>query len=145
MADDAFIDIDVGDAVELQAVEEGNYNILCNDAERREGDNGPYIMLRCEIPDIMESKGITHVMMLPQQSDDPKQQNRRKLQIKRACEAFGVDYEGGFNLSDFNQQEAEAYLTVEESEEYGRQNNIRRFVNGPAEDEENRSEDLALQ
>jgi len=141
---DSFIDMDVGDAVELKAQPEGTYHLTCNDAEVREGNNGPYILLRLEIPDQLDSKGITHVMMLPQNSDEPKQQNRRKLSVKKCCEAFGVDYQGGFDVKDFVNQEAEAYLRVEESEEYGRQNRVSYWITGAEEEDENRSDELAL-
>lgn len=141
---DSFIDIDVGDAVELSALEEGEYNVVVRDAENDESDNGEYTILRLEVPDEMDSKTITHVMMWPQPDDDPKRENNRKLALKRACEAFGVDYEGGFDVKEFTNKEARAYLTVEESEEYGRQNNVRRWVSGPSDNGENRSEDLAI-
>ena len=141
---DSFIDIEVGDAVELEAVPEGSYNVLCRDAEVREGNKGPYILLRLEIPDEMSSKGITDVMMLPQPSNDPKQQNNRKLRLRKACEAFGVSYEGGFDVQDFINQEAEAALGIEESEQYGRQNRVRRYVTGPSSSSSNRSKELSL-
>lgn len=140
----SFIDIDVGDAVELEAQPSGEYTLLCRNAEAKEGDKGPYILLRCEIPEVVESKGITHVMMLPTPDNDPKQQNSRKLAIKRCCEAFGVDYSGGFNTSDFVNQEADAYLSIEESDQYGRQNRVSRWITGPGDTENNRAEGLAL-
>lgn len=147
MADDAFIDIDLGDAVELQAVDEGEYTLVCQDAELDESDAGKYVILRLEIPDVMESKRVTHVMMLPGPDDDPKQANNRKLALRDACEAFGIDWSGGgFNVSDFVNQEADGYLTVEEDEEYGRQNRVSRWTTGASTNEEtNRSEELALE
>lgn len=143
--EETFMDVDVGDAVELEAQPEGEYNLLCNDASIGKGQSGQrYIMLRLEIPDVMESKPITEILMHPADAEDEKQRNMRKLNIKRACEAFEVEYAGGFDVKDFNNKEARAYLTVEDSDEYGRQNNVSRWVGGPSESEENRSEDVAL-
>jgi len=142
--DNTLIDIDVGDAVELQAVSEGNYTLVCRSIETNDKGNGPYIIMRCDIVGEPTSKSVTNVMMLPQESDDPKQQNSRKLALKRACEAFGVDIGPPLDLTDFVNQEAEAYLTVEETEQYGRQNRLRRYVSGPGSSDTNRANDLAL-
>lgn len=143
--EETFLDVDVGDAVELEAQPEGEYNLVCNDASIGRGDSGQrYIMLRLTIPDIMESKGVTEILMHPEDAEDEKQRNMRKLGIKRACEAFGVDFAGGFDVTDFINKEARAYLSVEDDEQYGRQNNVARWVSGPGESEEDRSEDVAL-
>lgn len=140
------IDINVGDAVELEAQPEGEYSLLCQDVEIRDGDNGPYLLMRLEIPEILESKGITHVMMLPTDDNDPKQRNGRKLALKRCTEAFGVDAGPPINIQDFVNQEARAYLAVEESDQYGRQNRVRRWVTGAAStSDNNRAKDLALE
>lgn len=126
----SFIDIEVGDAVELEPVDSGEYKVQVDDAEvgTSAKTGGDYILLRLSIPDEPLSKGLTHVMMLPTPDDDEKQQNNRKLSIKSACEALGVSHERGINVEEFIGKQGWAHLGVEESEEYGIQNRLRRWT-----------------
>jgi len=142
---DTFIDTDVGDAVELEPVEEGNHTVLCNSVQGGKDKNGDrYFLLRLEVPDVMESKGFTHFLSHPADAEDEKSENRAKLALKRVCEAFGLPT-SNFDLQDLENETAEAYLTVTEDEDYGRQNRVSRWVTGSVERENNRSEDLALE
>lgn len=131
MADETYINIDVGDAVELEAVAEGEYRLRCTKAEVRTSQKtgGQYLMLNLDIPEIIQSKGINHVMMFPTSDDEPKTANNRKLAIKHACEAFGVST-SQFQASDFVGKEAWARLAKETSDDYGEQNRVREWIRG---------------
>lgn len=143
---DTFIDMEVGDAVELEPVEEGIHTVLCNGVQPGVDKNGNrYFLLRLEVPDVMESKGFTHFLSHPADADDEKQRNLDMLSLKRVCEAFGLPT-NNFDLQDLQNETAEAALTIEEDEQYGRSNNVQRWVTGEENGgDTNRAEELALE
>lgn len=126
----SFLEVSLKDVPELQALEEGEYQVQIASAEIGESDKtgGQYLMLRCEVPTVAESKDFTHVLMLPAESDSEKQSIKRLSRLKEAMEAFGYDYSKGIETDDLQGLQAWAYLTVEESGEFGEQNRIRRFI-----------------
>lgn len=128
----SFLDVSLKDVPELEALEEGEYQIQITSAEVGESDTtgGKYLLLRCEVPAIPESKDFTHVLMLPADGDSEKQRIKRLNRLKEAMEAFGYDHSKGIETEDLVGSEAWAFLTIEESPEYGEQNRVRRFVEG---------------
>lgn len=128
----AFLDLSLEDVPELEALEEGEYQVQITSAEIGESDKtgGKYVMLRLEVPAVAESKDFTHVLMLPADGDSEKQKIKRLNRLKEAMQAFGYDYSNGIETEELVGLEAWAYLMVEESAEYGEQNRVRRFVEG---------------
>jgi len=126
MAED-FINLDFENTYEPEAVPEGEYQVRITSAELSAGKKGPYLMLRLDIPDEAKSKDMTHPLMLPQDTDDPKTQNRRSLAIKRLLQACGLPV-GPFAPEQLVGCTFFAYVVEEESEEYGTQNRVRRIL-----------------
>lgn len=124
------IEVNPEDAVELAALPEGEYKVKCLKAEYMEGDSWNAIKMLLEPIDHPEAKLINHMLWLPQKDDDDarrKQTSTKRLEY--ACTAFGVGFPK-FQDTDFTNQEAWALLSVEETEDYGEQNKVKRFV-GP--------------
>lgn len=131
--DESYLDLNLDDAVDLVAVEPEEYRLVIYDARigRKTPESQAYLLVRFDIPDITNAKDVTHVMMLPDPSkEDAKQVNKRKLQIRELMQAIGLDWSGRIDLDAMKGMECWAILGLEESEEYGEQNRIRRFVTG---------------
>jgi hypothetical protein len=131
--DESYLDLNLDEAVDLVAVEPDEYRLVIYDARvgRKTPESQAYLLVRFDIPDVTNAKDVTHVMMLPDpQKEDAKQVNKRKLQIREMMDACGIDWTGQIDLNALKGAECWAILGVEESEEYGEQNRIRRFVTG---------------
>lgn len=135
----SFLDLNLADVKELVALPEGEYELRLNKAEMRTVSNtnssyygAQFLLLSFDVPGEADSKGISHTLFLPRDQDDDKQKNNRLRSIKNFCDAFGVDYSQGIDIEELNTSAATgwAMLKVEEDEEYGEQNRIRRFVIG---------------
>lgn len=128
----SFLDVNLEDTPELEALEEGEYKVQINKAEVGESStgSGKYLLLRLEVPTEPTSKGFTDVMMLDDPSQDEKTNIRRLNRLKRALKAYGYDFSSGIETEDLEGLEAWAYLKVEESPEYGEQNRVARYVEG---------------
>ena len=126
----AKVDVNVNDAVELEVLEAGEYQLRCTGAEEKvsQAGNG-YLNLRFEAIDEPAAEDIYHILMLPG-GDDPKVDNKRKLALIKACKALDVDYSNGINTDDFPGQSCWAILGVEGDEEYGDKNRVKSFVTG---------------
>ena len=86
--------------------------------------------MRLELADEADSKNITHIIMLPADGDDDKRRNNRLRAVKMFYEAFDVDYTKGVETEDLVGLTGWAIVVEEESDEYGTQNRVRRFVQG---------------
>jgi len=127
----SMLDMNFDDVVEYEAVEPGEYQLRIEDIEQTAGDKGPYIKTRLCIVGNDTAKDISHVMMLPQQSDDFKKRNNRMLAIRNFYDAFGIDYKSGpVNLADTVGSTGWAMLKLESSDDFGDQNRVRRWVTG---------------
>jgi hypothetical protein len=66
---------------------------------------------------------------------DGKQYQRAVYQFKAFAQAFGIDYSRPFSWEDdLIEKEGWVILGVKKSDEYGDQNNVKKFVSGPAEE-----------
>jgi hypothetical protein len=98
--------------------------------QKPEKGTAEFIQLRCEIADNPKAKEITHVIMLPTENDDIKVRNdkmSRQLNFLKAC---GLDPGSVNNINEVEGCTFWAILDEKESEGYGMQNNIRKFVVG---------------
>lgn len=130
-----FIDIDTSDAVEPKAVEPGEYKIRIT-GFRKDGQGqvvrtsqsgNRFFILTFDIPSEPTSKGLSKIFSLPTEDTEPKRLNAIKWELECFKKAFGlVD----LNLNSMIGREGYAILTLTESEEYGQQNEVKKFITG---------------
>lgn len=99
----------------------------------REGTNKsgmPYLMPRFEVDGEVAAKEFSYYLGIPDSDMTPKQYNAAAFKYKNFCEAIGVDPAAEQDPEDWVGLNCVAILGVEESEEYGEQNFVRRFVVG---------------
>jgi hypothetical protein len=120
-------DLDLSDVVEPRVVEaDMEYELRITDV--REGTNkngGPYIMPRFEIVGEIGAKDVSHYIGLPDSTMDAKKLNNTKYRIKQFLEAFDLDPQT--DTSDWVGAQGWAVLGVQDNEQYGEQNFIKRF------------------
>lgn len=117
------------DVVEPKAVAEGEYELRVVEVKQDNNKNGePYILPRFEIVGEVGTKSVTRYMALPIASMDEERRNKAKLGLKRFFEAIQIDASSGVDLDTLVGESCWAMLGLEEDEEYGEQNFIRRFV-----------------
>ena len=117
---------------ELATVPEGEYQVRIVNAEMKTSvkTGGQYLNIRLELPDESDSKGVTHILMLPADADDDKKKNNRLRALKIMYEAFEVDFSAGVETEDLVGLTSWALITEEDGGEYGIQNRVKRFVQG---------------
>lgn len=69
-----------------------------------------------------------NMFMLANAKDDAKQRNRKNLRLQAFMQAFGLDLNSPFTLESLCGLEAWCILKVEESEEYGDKNQVKRWL-----------------
>jgi len=129
------LDIDTSDAVEPQAVEPGEYKIRItgfrkdNEGKivRESANGGRYFIVTFDIPDEEFSKGLSSIFSVPTADMEPKRANGVKWQLELFKRAFNLDE---LNFDAMIGREGYALLTLVDSEEYGEQNNIKKFIAG---------------
>lgn len=128
----SLVDVNVGEAVELKAVPNGEYEISIISAEivpvRAKPENSQIAMVY-RINDEPHAQIMRDWLGLPNaNSDDEQIQNRKLLRIKDFCHAFDYDTEGGIETDDLPGLVGKAVLKVEHSDEYGDQNRVVRYL-----------------
>jgi len=135
----SFLELNLNDVPDLNALEDGEYELRLTSAELRTVNNAAstyngaqFILLKFDVPSEPNSKGITHTLFLPREVDDDKDRNARLRQLKAFCDAFDIDYTRGIDIEELKNSAATgwALLKMEDDPEYGEQNRIRRFVVG---------------
>lgn len=125
----SFIEININDAIEPSIVEEGEYAVRIEDAEVKVGQSGKkYIGLRLSILNEDNVKQVNEVLMLPDAADDESTKNRRLLALKRMCTCFDYEPQGGIDTAELIGREGRVFLKIEDSEQYGKSNKVRRYV-----------------
>lgn len=126
----SFLDMALNDIPELDAVNEGEYQLRIMSAEVKTSQKtgGNYLSVRFEVADEV-AKDINHVIMLPASTMSEKETIVAKNRLKYFYDAFGVDYSSGsVNLETLPGLTGYALLTVEETDQYGRQNRVKQFI-----------------
>lgn len=125
----SFIEININDAIEPSIVEEGEYAVRIEDAEVKVGQSGKkYLGLRLSILNENNVKQVNEVLMLPDAADDESTKNRRLLALKRMCTCFDYEPQGGIDTAELIGREGRVFLKIEDSEQYGKSNKVRRYV-----------------
>ena len=126
----SFLEMALDDVPELDAVAEGEYQLRIMSAEVKTSQKtgGNYLGVRLEVVDEV-AKDINHVIMLPSSTMSEKETIIAKTRLKYFYESFGIDYSAGsVNLETVVGLTGFALLTVEESDQYGRQNRVKQFL-----------------
>ncbi len=120
------------EVVEPQAVEEGEYKIrlIECDGVRENSAGNPYILPRFEIPEEPTSKDFTHYMALPHSDMDAKTLNKTLARLKLFGQAFGVNFGQQVDFAEMAGIEGWAILGLQDNDEYGPQNFIKKFLAG---------------
>lgn len=124
------------DAVELCTVKPGEYKVRFLGATSGVNKNGgDYYQARLEVDNDPYIKDFTYYLGLPSGYMDAKQMNNAKMNIKDFCLAFGVnppssldEFKSLMDSGDLVGMTAWAVLTEKDSDEYGMQNNVKRFT-----------------
>lgn len=124
----AFLDMNFDDVVEpTVAAADAEYKLRILDVKEGTNKNGePYLMPRFEVCDVVGAKDFTKYFGLPSSSMDAKKLNSVKYGLKIFMDAFSLEYAS--DPSDWVGAEGWAILGVEENEQYGPQNYIKKFV-----------------
>lgn len=127
----SLIDVNPGDAIPLEAVDSGEYELSIISAEIVPLKNAPeksQIALQLKIEGEPTSKPLRDWIGIPHESDDDGIKNRKLLKLKAFCESADYDYSNGIDTDDLPGMVVKAILSIENDEEYGDQNRVRRYV-----------------
>ncbi|MBU2052475.1 DUF669 domain-containing protein [Patescibacteria group bacterium] len=130
---ETFVDLNMGldlTAVpDLKTVPEGLYNLRVESVESKVSQNGnPYIALRFSFLDDPEAQDVYNNLMLPTADNDQRTTLQKKRRIKKFVEEFSVPFTAsGINFENAIGCTGFALLIEEDTEDFGKQNRIRRF------------------
>ncbi len=129
------LDIDTSDAQEPAAVEDGEYKIrITGQRKDQEGvivrtsqKGNSFFIITFDLPEEPLSKGLSQIFSVPTEDMEPKRINAIKWQLE--C------FKRAFNLTELNfdamiGKEGYALLRKTFSEEYGEQNDVKKFITG---------------
>ena len=120
------LDYNLEDVPELKAVAPGEYSLTIINVEEKVDKNGnPGILVMMKIAD-EEAKSVTTWLSLPGDDDEVEVKNRKLRNLKRFLECFSLTLP--LEVSDMVGSEGWAILRLEDDEEYGEQNRIKRFL-----------------
>jgi len=124
------LDVDSANAPEFHSLADGTeVELRISKAEVRNSKAGdPMLALRLDIPAEPYSKDINHFIMLPNNKDDAKQTAQKQNNIKVFKATFGLPPTGPISSEDMEGAKGWAILGEEETQEYGKQNKVKRFI-----------------
>jgi hypothetical protein len=126
---DDFFNVDPSDAVEMSVVpdgEEAQLEITDVTVSREKC----YIMLRMKVTDRPEEmiKDFNTFLHYPKPEDDQSKVNNKKLRVQSFYESFGITPPFENPEEEWKGLTGKAILRVEESSQYGKQNDVKSFV-----------------
>ena len=132
---ETLLDIDTSDSREPTVVEPNEYKIRIT-GFRKDSDGkvirtseagNKFFIVVFDIPDEEFSKGLSKMFMVPTPEMEPKRLNAVKWDLECFKRAFGL---AEINFSNMVGKEGYAILGVSHSEQYGDQNEVKKFVTG---------------
>ena len=126
----SLIDLNLGDVPDQEPVPEGQYTLRIANAEVRTSGKtgGQYLYVLNEIEGEPNALPISKTFMFPTAQDDEATVMTRNRRLKRFLEAVGLDPTQPFEPQDLIGQTYSAFLGVEETDEYGTRNYIKRLL-----------------
>jgi len=124
------LDVETENAPEFKSLPDGTEcEVRILKAEIKNSKAGdPMLALRLDIPEEPYAKDINHFIMLPSTHDDEKQKAQKQNRLKEFKAAFSLPPVGAISTDDMESSKAWAILGEEESQEFGKQNRIKRFI-----------------
>lgn len=124
------------DTVELTSAKPGEYKVRILGFNSGVDKNGnDYYQVRLEIADDPYKKDFTYFLGLPGQYDEAKQMNAKKTKIINFFLAFNIPAPSSvsearelFASGDLMGLEAWAVLAEKDNDEYGMQNEVKKFI-----------------
>jgi len=128
----SLLDIDVSGAEEPKVVAaDEEYKIRVLDATSAIDKNGePYLLPRFEVVDEPLAKDFTKFLRLPHDGLNAKQLARAQWALKLFLEAFDMPVKGQIDVEDLKGKTGWAILGVEDNEQYGEGNYVKKFIAG---------------
>lgn len=126
----SIINLDLGNVKEPAPVPDGEYLVrVVGIPEVKTAQSGNnYINVRLELVGESGAMDVYDSITLPGADQTVEANEKRKLRLKRFCDAFGISYSGGqIDLASAEGAEAVAILSVENDPEYGTRNRVRRY------------------
>jgi len=126
----SLLDIDVSDAEEPKVVpanEEYKLRILDATSANDKNDE-PFLLPRFEVVDEPLSKDFTKFLRLPHDDLNEKQLARAQWGLKLFLTAFELPTKGKVDPEDMKGKTGWAILGIEENEQYGEQNYVKKFI-----------------
>ena len=94
-------------------------------------DSGkPYLLALLSVVGEPDARDIRHMMMLPRDDQDAKQQSNAKRKLKYFGQAFGIPMTGKVSFDGYLGRQAIAIIGVDADTGYGESNRIKRWVTG---------------
>ncbi len=126
------LDVDTSNAPEFKSLPAGTEaELRIVTAEVKNSQNGdPMLALRLDIPAEPYTKDINHFIMLPNDKDDEKTKAQKQNRLKDFKACFKLPASGPISKEDMEGAKGWGILSEEESDEYGKQNKVKRFVVG---------------
>ncbi len=127
------LDVDTSDAIEPQAVEEGEYKIRITGFRKDSDGNivrisesgNKFFLVVYDIPTVAASKNFTQIFSVPNDTMDAKQLNASKWALESFKRCFGVSE---INFDALIGREGYAILGLKNDPEYGEQNVVKKLV-----------------
>jgi len=120
----------ISDAVEptvMNADEEYQARVISCEAKLNK-NNEPYMLPRFEVVDEPTAKEFSKYLPLLFDGQDAKKKNNAKLGLQRFFDAFGVVAGDDLDTEDIVGATGWVILGVEEDDQYGTSNYIKRFI-----------------
>ena len=126
----SLLDYDVDSVPELTTMAAGAHQVKIVSAEIRqqkpEKGTSSFLYLRLVPTEDPNAKDIGHVIMLPDDNKDERENNSRLRRLKEFVMAFGLQIP--LDTDTMTDTVGVGVLSQEDDEEYGEQNRIRRFL-----------------
>lgn len=128
------IDLNLSDVPDQEPVEdksEHRLSVKSFEVVDKKDGSGKQIAVRFSIDDAPKAPDITHYVGLAVKGqDDEKTYISKMNRVKQLYEVLGLPLTGGFDSEDAKGKSCWAIIGLEETDEYGKQNRIRKFVKG---------------
>ncbi len=124
------LDLDVGDAQEpITVAADEERKLRITSCHVTESDKGTFLIPRFEVIDEPFAKEFTSPLRIPTDDLGEKELNRAKWNLKVFFETFEFEVRGEFDpKDDLPGCEGWAILGIRESDDYGEQNTIKRYL-----------------
>ena len=128
MAEGFVLDYALDDIPDLGVVEEGEHLLTVTGVNYTEADkNGnPFLIINFRIENAPNTKNVSHFIGLPGPNHNEEESQDRLRSLKYFATAFGVSMP--INSDEIEGAQGTAILKVEDNDEYGEQNKVKRFV-----------------